>query len=76
MVQEDSQIREARVGVMYLRHDTPGLPVTEIGLKDITFSCHRDANEQDLHNLIAVLERDLRKIILDAYHGVSERIAE
>ncbi len=74
MVQDNSEIRTACVGVMYLRHDMLELPATEISLNDFKFSCHRNANEQDLRNLIAVLERDLRNIILDAYHGVSERI--
>ncbi len=50
-------------------------PAAHIGLMNFTFSCHKDIGEQSLSDLILILERRLRAIVMNAYNRSSERIA-
>jgi hypothetical protein len=76
MVQEDSGMISCCVGHVYVGHEAPGLPLTQLSLRDFKFSCHRDTDEQNLRNLISRMESHLKEIVLDAYYGSSERIAD
>ena len=73
MVQEESittQVGHFSVGTMA----SDGVSMIHISLKDFTFSCQRNAGEQEVCDLVSWLERSLREIVMNAYS--SERIAD
>lgn len=76
MVQEDVEMISCCVSHVFVGHEAPGLPLTQLSLRDLKFSCHRDTDEQNLRNLISRMKSHIREIVLDAYHRSSERITD
>jgi hypothetical protein len=64
MVQDEMIV--CHVGHLSVANDIPGLSVAQLSLSDFKLSCHREANEQDLNNLVSMLARQIRILVFNA----------